>query len=137
MKRMIPGLVICSALVAVGAGAAVFSGAGRDLGVWDAVLVISTLAFLAFFVMVLAGKAATTLSQDDSNSSPGIVPDPADPGMKPDSRSTQPDAMLRAQTSQSEQHRSGRSEPTPPRKDRADENVRQPTAPRPNRIPPR
>lgn len=97
MKRLIPGLVICSALVAVGAGAVAFSRATPWSGIWDAVLIVATLVFLALFVKLLAGKAAATLA--DGGPEAGRAGEEG--GMRRDSRSAQPDDIRGGQNSQS------------------------------------
>jgi len=59
MKRFVPGLVICGAIVAVGSGIAAFSRSTG--GVWDVVFLISVLAFLTLFLVLLQSKAASTM----------------------------------------------------------------------------
>ena len=135
MKRMVPGLVICSALVAVGAGVVVFTGPDRETNIWDGVFIVSTLAFLVFFVMLLVGKAAATIADDVGGVAPDTTPRAASARMSEDSRRTQP-ATIPGPETRSSTNPQRRDEPSEPRKDRSHE-TKEPHADRFHRESPR
>lgn len=123
MRRLIPGLVICALLAAVGSGVMVFSGPDLETNIWDVALVVSTLAFLVFFVMLLAGKAAAAVAEDVE---PAGVPT-EEPRMSGVSRTSQPDDIPEPETIDDATTRRRRAESSAPRKDRHHENEEQPT----------
>lgn len=66
MNRLLPGLVICGAIVAVGTGVVAFARTPRGgFGLWDLLFLISVTLFLTAFISLVRAKAASTLSNHE------------------------------------------------------------------------
>lgn len=66
MNRILSGLIISAALIALGTGIVAFR---RDpttsSGLWDLAFMMSTVAFLGFFLRMLRFHAADMISRDE------------------------------------------------------------------------
>ena len=66
MNRLLPGLVICGAIVAVGTGVVAFARTPRGgFGLWDLLFLTAVTFFLTAFIALVRAKAASTMSNHD------------------------------------------------------------------------